>query len=357
MFLRLILLAYLSGQLVSQTITGIQKAGVISCVKHYIAYEQEANRQPVGNVSSVSSNLDDRTIHELYLWPFADAIHAGAGSVMCSYNKLNGSYACQNSKTLNGLLKQELGFEGFVVSDWNAEHSGVAAAEAGLDMAMPTSPYRGLSGESLVEAVKNGSLPESRLSDIATRVLASWYQMQQSSGFPERGIGMPIQVAAPHKPIYARNPISATTLLTGAIEGHVLVKNQGALPLKSPKSLSIFGYDAAVPAIADVTSLTAPDGIGPWSFGFEAINFTTSTLLTLASYGGTFPEYAVGGSIVSGGKNACIYDLCFSIEIWTIQEAVVQTRQLIYRHHSTHYSNKLSKTAQPCFGILPPKIL
>src|SRR5258708_6373053 len=114
----LILLAYLSGQLVSETIQGMQNAGVIACVKHYIANEQETNRSnsQTGYGSAVSSNVDDRTLHELYLWPFADAVHAGVGSVMCSYNRLNNSYACQNSKTLNGLLKSELGFQGFVVS-------------------------------------------------------------------------------------------------------------------------------------------------------------------------------------------------------------------------------------------------
>jgi len=64
----------------------------------------------------VSSNVDDRTIHELYLWPFQNAVKSGVSSVMCSYNRINSSYACQNSKTLNGLLKSELGFQGYVSS-------------------------------------------------------------------------------------------------------------------------------------------------------------------------------------------------------------------------------------------------
>jgi beta-glucosidase-like glycosyl hydrolase len=66
-----------------------------------------------------------------------DAVHAGTGNIMCSYNRLNNSHGCANSKTLNGLLKTELGFNGFVVSDWFAQHSGVSSALAGLDMAMP----------------------------------------------------------------------------------------------------------------------------------------------------------------------------------------------------------------------------
>lgn len=85
------------------------------------------------NISeSLSSNIDDKTLHELYVWPFADAVRAGVGSVMCSYNQLNNSYACQNSKILNNVLKAELGFQGFVMSDWGAQHTGVASAVAGL---------------------------------------------------------------------------------------------------------------------------------------------------------------------------------------------------------------------------------
>ncbi len=76
---------------------------------------------PAGLGASISSNIDDKTLHELYLAPFADALHAGVASVMCAYTGVNNSYSCQNSKLLNGILKTELGFEGFVVSDWGAQ--------------------------------------------------------------------------------------------------------------------------------------------------------------------------------------------------------------------------------------------
>lgn len=110
-----------------ETINGVQTAGVQASSKHFIGNEQEIMRNPVfatnGTVTDVSyeaisSNIDDRTIHELYLWPFANAARAKSASFMCSYNRLNGSYACENSKVLNGLLKEELGFQGYVVSDW-----------------------------------------------------------------------------------------------------------------------------------------------------------------------------------------------------------------------------------------------
>lgn len=102
---------YIAGTLAAETIRGMQE-NVIACIKHLVGYEQETNRVPIGDNTSISSNIDDKTMHELYFWPFMDAVHAGVGSAMGSYNKVNGSYSCQNSKVMNGLLKTEAGFQG-----------------------------------------------------------------------------------------------------------------------------------------------------------------------------------------------------------------------------------------------------
>src|SRR5882757_201613 len=83
-----------------------------------------------------SSNVDDRTQHEIYVAPFLRSVMAGVTSVVCSYNLVNGTYACENNNTINGILKNELGFQGFVMSDWSAQHSTISAM-AGLDMSMP----------------------------------------------------------------------------------------------------------------------------------------------------------------------------------------------------------------------------
>jgi beta-glucosidase len=123
-------------------------------------------RRPYGDVAAASSNIDDKTLHEFYLWPFMDGVKAGAASIMCSYNRVNNSYGCQNSKLLNGILKTELGFEGFVMADWRAQHSGVGSALAGLDMNMPDG---GFWGDNLTEAVRNGSVSDERVTDMATR--------------------------------------------------------------------------------------------------------------------------------------------------------------------------------------------
>lgn len=178
----------LQGIAAAQTIKGIQDVGVIATAKHFLLNEQEHFRQAWewGLPNAISSNLDDRTLHEIYAWPFAESVKAGVGSVMCSYNQVNNSYACQNSKLMNGILKDELGFQGFVQSDWLAQRSGVAAALAGLDMSMPGDGLRWAKGTSLwgpelTKAVLNGSVPIDRVDDMVTRIVAAWYQVGQDS--------------------------------------------------------------------------------------------------------------------------------------------------------------------------------
>jgi len=172
----------------AETIKGIQSQGVQATAKHYIGNEQEHFRRPLewGLPEALSSNIDDRTLHELYLWPFAESVRAGVSSVMCSYQMVNNSYACQNSWLLNGILKEELGFQGYVMSDWLAQRSGVASALAGLDMSMPGDGLywqdgKPLFGEELTIAMLNGSVPIGRLDDMATRIVAAWYQVGQDS--------------------------------------------------------------------------------------------------------------------------------------------------------------------------------
>ncbi|TKA27515.1 hypothetical protein B0A50_04345 [Salinomyces thailandicus] len=176
----------LQGYGAAETIRGIQESGVIATAKHYVGNEQEHFRQSWewGTPNAISSQIDDRTLHEIYAWPFAESVRAGVGSVMCSYNQVNNSYACQNSKLLNGVLKDELGFQGFVQSDWLAQRSGVAAALAGLDMSMPGDGLiwqdgKALWGAELTRAALNGSVPMERLNDMVLRVVAAWYQLGQ----------------------------------------------------------------------------------------------------------------------------------------------------------------------------------
>ncbi|KAK7416178.1 glycoside hydrolase 3 [Neonectria punicea] len=281
---------YLSGQLCAESIIGHQDAGVIANVKHLIGNEQETFRRPYFGVEAASSNIDDKTLHELYLWPFVDSVRAGVASVMCSYNRINNTYGCENSKLMNGVLKSELSFDGFVLLDWNAPHT-LESANAGLDMVMPQG---GSFGENLTQAVANGSVSESRVTDMATRIVAAWYLTDQDIDFPVPGIGMQ-NLTLPHKQVDARIPESRPVILEGAIAGHVLVKNENnTLPFrKNPKMLSVFGYDATVPATKNTDKL------------FE-LGYTSSPAMGQAVLGTEehFDQAAKGGTIVSGGRAA-----------------------------------------------------
>ncbi|KAJ5669522.1 hypothetical protein N7462_010592 [Penicillium macrosclerotiorum] len=280
---------YLSGILVSESVKGLQSQNVATSLKHYIGNEQETNRNPSTNsdgnaVQSVSSNMDDKTIHELYLWPFQDAVLAGTTCVMCSYNRLNNSYACQNSKTINGLLKTELGFQGYVVTDWGAQHGGIASANAGLDVVMPSSS---LWNSNLTTAIANGTMEASRLDDMVTRLMATWYYLNQDQVFPNPGIGMPSSAKTAHQAVIATSKEAKPVLLQAAIESHVLVKNtKNALPLKSPKLISVFGYDAYTPMSFDLTS--------SFNFGSTATRsdlYQNGTLYVGGGSGANSPAY------------------------------------------------------------------
>uniref|UniRef100_A0A7S1WDL8 Probable beta-glucosidase G n=1 Tax=Alexandrium catenella TaxID=2925 RepID=A0A7S1WDL8_ALECA len=119
---------YLGYVLAKPVTKGIQENKVIACGKHYVGNSQEAARQ------QVSEDIDERTLFEMYYPSFQAAVDAGVGSIMCSYNRLNGTHACENAVTL-GHLKNEMGFQGFVMSDWGATHT--PSMKQGLDMEMP----------------------------------------------------------------------------------------------------------------------------------------------------------------------------------------------------------------------------
>nr|AAB67972.1 beta-glucosidase [Coccidioides posadasii] len=172
-----------------ETIKGVQSKGVIATIKHLVGNEQEMYRMTNIVQRAYSANIDDRTMHELYLWPFAESVRAGVGAVMMAYNDVNGSASCQNSKLINGILKDELGFQGFVMTDWYAQIGGVSSALAGLDMSMPGDGSVPLSGTSfwaseLSRSILNGTVALDRLNDMVTRIVATWFKFGQDKDFP-----------------------------------------------------------------------------------------------------------------------------------------------------------------------------
>ncbi|KAK7047548.1 hypothetical protein VNI00_006315 [Paramarasmius palmivorus] len=265
---------FLAGEAAYETILGMQQGGVQACAKHFIDNEQETAR------TTSTSNVDDRTQHEIYAHPFLRSVMAGVGSVMCSYNQINGTYACENNSTLNGILKDEFGFRGFVMSDWGATHSTVASTLSGLDMDMPGSggPNNSFFGPTLLAAVQNGSVPLSRLQDMSTRILAAYFFLHQDSP------------SYPAVNFNGNNPLDeSTNEHVDVQEDHwrnvrdvgrasvVLLKNEGGvLPLKKPRTLFLAGSDAGPGRIGPnpFRDQNGNDGILGMGWGSGTANFT-----------------------------------------------------------------------------------
>jgi beta-glucosidase len=154
----------LSGVLGAAMIEGIQRQGVGTSLKHYAANNQETDRL------RVSADVDERTLREIYLAGFERAVmKARPWTVMCAYNKVNGTYASEHAWLLTTVLRDEWGFDGLVVSDWGAVHDRVAALAAGLDLEMP--PNLGVSDAAITTAVRSGQLDEQVLDAAVARVL------------------------------------------------------------------------------------------------------------------------------------------------------------------------------------------
>ncbi|KAH9921655.1 beta-glucosidase [Fomitopsis serialis] len=265
--------AFLSGEAAYETTLGIQSAGVQACAKHYIDYEQEYKR------TQESSNVDDRTNHEIYLKPFLRAVMAGTASVMCSYNMINDTYACENDRTLNQLLKSELGFRGYIMSDWGGQESTLSAM-AGLDMTMPGDITLGSGtswwGPNLTAFVNNATIPLSRVDDMATRILAGYYLLGQDQNYPNVSFNafnpydtvhnLNVDVQADHYKIVRE---------IGA-EGAVLLKNtNNALPLAAPRSILVVGSDAGNNAMGanGCTDRGCDEGVLGIGWGSGSANF------------------------------------------------------------------------------------
>jgi beta-glucosidase len=265
---------YLAGIAMNASVRGIQSVGVQACSKHFIGNEQETQRTSTttGNgtvFEAVSANIDDRTLHELYLWPFADAVKAGTSSIMCSYNRVNGKYSCGNSEMLS-ILTDELGFPGYVVSDWYASHGTADFANAGLDIEMPgnVSAAAGASyfGATLLQAVNNSTVSRDRLAEMAERVLTPYFLLGQDEGYlsvdPASGASFLVyqyghDAGLPYNypMVDARNvrdSHSKAIRRLGAAATVMLKNVNNTLPLRRQKEIGIFGSGAPDPTIGSV---------------------------------------------------------------------------------------------------------
>lgn len=215
---------YLAGEMAAAYIQGLQDKGIAACVKHFAANNQETRRM------SGSSQVDERSFHEIYLPAFETAVKkGGARSVMCAYNALNGVFCAENKDLLTGLLRKQWGFDGFVVTDWGAVKDRVAGLKAGVDLEMPGS--RNGKTEAIVRAVEDGSLSMEVLDQAVANVL----QFVKESLENQR------------KDVLFDREKALNQSVRFAQESAVLLKNEGALPLNKNARIAFIGEFAQKP--------------------------------------------------------------------------------------------------------------
>ena len=156
----------LSGTLVAEEVKAVQAHDVVATIKHPAVYTQEFARLNGGNIA-----LSERALREVYLAPIEAAIQAGVGSAMCSFNKVNGVYACESAEVFD-ILKNDYGFKGFIQTDYGATHSTVLAANAGLDVEFPAASYF---GQPLIDAVNAGQVSVATIDDKVHRILRTMF--------------------------------------------------------------------------------------------------------------------------------------------------------------------------------------
>jgi beta-glucosidase len=223
----------LTGDLAVSYINGVQSEGVAACPKHFVANDTEFERQ------SISSDVDERTLRELYLLPFEAAVKDGdAWSIMTAYNKINGVFASSHDELLNGVVRSEWGFDGVFISDWGAALETVTNANGGLDLEMP-GPARSW-GRKLRKAVDDGHVSLDVIDQHASRLLLLLDRVglfDTTPDYTERAQNLPT-----HR-ILARQ---------AAVESMILAKNDdNILPLNPTKisSLAVIGPNAKVSQI------------------------------------------------------------------------------------------------------------
>lgn len=223
---------WLAGVLGAAFVTALQGEGIAATVKHFTGNESEFERM------TIDSHIPERALRELYLRPFEIVVRqAKPWAVMAAYNKLNGTYACDNRRLLTEILRDEWGFDGLVMSDWTGTRSTAAAVNAGLDLEMP-GPTK-LRGDKLVAAARSGETSRTAIAASATRVLAL---VDRVGGFENPDA--PVEHAVD-------DPRHRALIREAGAKGTVLLANKNLLPLEPDriKRIAVVGPNAAVAQI------------------------------------------------------------------------------------------------------------
>ena len=219
---------YLAGKLASAYVRGVQSKGILACPKHFAANNQEYRRM------SGNSIVDERTLHEIYLAAFEMMVkEAKPKSIMCSYNKVNGTFMSENKHMLTEVLKDKWGFDGFVVTDWGAGKDPVKGVEAGLDLVMPGP--REDHEKAIVAAVEAGKLDEEKVDKAVTNILEAFFWGVENS---PKDVKPSDDSTRKHDYEFARE------LAEGSA---VLLKNNRVLPIRKDKKVLFVGEFAKNP--------------------------------------------------------------------------------------------------------------
>ncbi len=219
---------YLAGKLASAYVRGVQSKGILACPKHFAANNQEYRRM------SGNSIVDERTLHEIYLAAFEMMVkEAKPKSIMCSYNKVNGTFMSENKHMLTEVLKDKWGFDGFVVTDWGAGKDPVKGVEAGLDLVMPGP--REDHEKAIVAAVEAGKLDEEKVDKAVTNILEAFFWGVENS---PKDVKPSDDSTRKHDYEFARE------LAEGSA---VLLKNNRVLPIRMDKKVLFVGEFAKNP--------------------------------------------------------------------------------------------------------------
>lgn len=229
-----------AGELGAAFVNGVQEHGVGTSLKHFAANNQEWRRM------SISAEIDERTLREIYLAAFETVVKkAQPWTIMCSYNRINGVYSCENDWLLNKVLRDEWGFEGLVMTDWGAMDERVPSLKAGLDLEMPD--CHGETDKLIVKAVQSGELEESVLDAAVERILTMVDKyLTARKGIDPASMVHPLPSSVERGyDVAAHHALARTT----AEQSAVLLKNEDILPLQKGKKIAFIGEFAKVPRI------------------------------------------------------------------------------------------------------------
>ena len=214
----------LAGEMGAAYVQALQSKGIAACAKHFACNDQETRRM------SGSSEVDERTLHEIYLPAFETVVKKGkTRSIMCAYNAINGEFCAENKMLLTDILRENWGFDGFVVTDWGAVKGRAKGVSSGLDLEMPGGPTA--TGEEILEALQNGELAEADLDKAVLNLLRF------------------VETALKERDKNAVIDRDACRALARELSGEcaVLMKNEGVLPLKAEQKVAFIGEFADKP--------------------------------------------------------------------------------------------------------------